>query len=550
MVHPAETFLTDLEVPEVVFWSSGNNPTQRLFGLTAGEVTAHFKALYLLADRIVGAASFYYESRITRAVTDSLRVLFERGDALYFIDEDTDDFGVHGRLKREKSPATMSAYRDPLLVDTRSNELASLGHILRRPAWSISDYIADFWVQDLLSREVGTIGYSIWRNIPDEQQRERVILGLSSLAQSRRKDFVWDYIKPALRAMNLPAGLMGPIRTRLSRIYSAVTANLLGFSMDRLSHGVGSPYVDDSSRYDTDLFLACMESLGLRNAIVSLGAVDLITLKASQELTLFREFYFALIKAVTYRRSEASRWLPIYQTAAQGYSTREVDAQAFRRAFVDLCRSLGRNTHRYKRPLDLLLYSYDALNKLVVDDFIALVNRMRPSDARHEVSERALPITIKGGGKMPKSPSRSKVFISYSRQDHEWLRKLRVHLRPLERNGLLSVWTDLDIAPGTKWREEIKDGIASAKIAVLLVSSDFLNSEFIAAHELPLIFKAAERMQVRLLWISIGPSLYTETEISKYQALNDPAKPLALMSKPEQDRELVEIAKKIKDSLV
>ena len=550
MAHPIETLLAELEVPEVVFWSSGNYPTQRLFGLTEAEVTAHFKALYLLADRIVGAASFFFESRITRAITDSLRLLFERGDAIYFIDEDTEDFGAHGRLKMEKSPAAMSAYRDHLLVDSRSNQLASLGHILRRPAWSISDYIADFWVRDLLSREVGSIGASIWRNIPDKRQRERVILDLSALAQSRKKDFVWDYIKPALRAMNLPAGLMTPIRTRLSRIYSAVTAGLLGFSMDRLSHGVGSPYVDENSRYDTDLFLACMDGLGLRDAIVSLDSADLIKLKTSQELTLFREFYFALIRAVTYRRPEASRWLPIYQMAARRYATRQVDAEAFRAAFVDLCRSLGRNANKYKRPLDLLLSSYDALNRLVVDDFIALVSRMGPSDARHEVSEFAMPITVQGESKMPTSPGRSKVFISYSREDDQWLRKLRVHLRPLERKGLLSVWTDLDIAPGTRWLEEIKEGIASAKIAVLLVSSDFLDSEFIATYELPLILDAAERMQVRLLWISIRPSMYTETEINKYQALNNPAKPLALMSKPEQDRELLEIAKKIRDSLV
>lgn len=48
------------------FWSSANKPTQELFGLTAQEAFLHFKVLYLLTDRVIGAASFYFESEMTR----------------------------------------------------------------------------------------------------------------------------------------------------------------------------------------------------------------------------------------------------------------------------------------------------------------------------------------------------------------------------------------------------------------------------------------------------------------------------------------------------
>jgi len=141
---------------------------------------------------------------------------------------------------------------------------------------------------------------------------------------------------------------------------------------------------------------------------------------------------------------------------------------------------------------------------------------------------------------------RQEVFISYSHRDKKWLDRLMVHLKPLERAGLVAIWADTRIGPGRRWRVEIKQAIESANVAILLVSADFLASDFIMNNELPPLLQAADNRGVTISPLLLSPCLFEETEtLAQFQAVNKLTHPLIQMAEGEQEALFHNLSKQI-----
>jgi hypothetical protein len=132
----------------------------------------------------------------------------------------------------------------------------------------------------------------------------------------------------------------------------------------------------------------------------------------------------------------------------------------------------------------------------------------------------------------------NRLFISYSHGDADILERLLVHLRPLERDGLVDAWNDTRIAAGADWKLEIQNALQHARTAILLVSADFLASDFIVSDELPELLDAAQKRGTLILPIIVKPSRFArDPMLNRFQSVNRPEAPL--ISLPEAERERI-----------
>ncbi len=139
-----------------------------------------------------------------------------------------------------------------------------------------------------------------------------------------------------------------------------------------------------------------------------------------------------------------------------------------------------------------------------------------------------------------------KAFVSYSHADKESLSRLQVHLKPLERAGLVDVWADTRIKAGQKWKEQIAEALNNAAIAILLISADFLASDFIVDDELPPLLAAAEERGTTILPVILKPCRFERDDsLSRFQAINAPSEPLLKLDEIDQEEIYHRVAERI-----
>lgn len=166
---------------------------------------------------------------------------------------------------------------------------------------------------------------------------------------------------------------------------------------------------------------------------------------------------------------------------------------------------------------------------------------------KSDVEEVTVTKTVtKEDKKMEKKHS---IFISYSHEDNLWLTKVLKNLKPLQRYyDNVDSWSDKKIMASDVWKDEIDKALKKATIAILLISSDFEASDFITNEELQPLLDKAQADGTKIMPLIVRPcAFFEECGLSKYQAVNDPKKPLSGMTEYEQEMALVDMVKTIKE---
>ncbi len=163
-----------------------------------------------------------------------------------------------------------------------------------------------------------------------------------------------------------------------------------------------------------------------------------------------------------------------------------------------------------------------------------------------EVGFSNVQVGNKGISKLKSSLESSKLiaFISYSYQDETLKEKLLKSIKPLNRLGQIEAWDDRRIKPGTEWRKEIQEKLESADIIFLLVSPDFLASDFCNDVEMKQALKMHEAGRAVVVPIILRPCLWEDMPFGKLQAL--PGNGKAISSWKNEDEAFLEVAKRVK----
>lgn len=135
--------------------------------------------------------------------------------------------------------------------------------------------------------------------------------------------------------------------------------------------------------------------------------------------------------------------------------------------------------------------------------------------------------------------SRTKAFISYSHKDERWKNRLMTQLAVLEFEGLLHVWADTRIAAGEDWYQRIQNAMDDSRVAVLLVSPDFLASRFIRNEEVPCLLQRHAQNGMVILPLIARPCAWQLVPwLSQTQVLPKNGKPLSNGNNNEIDENL------------
>lgn len=118
------------------------------------------------------------------------------------------------------------------------------------------------------------------------------------------------------------------------------------------------------------------------------------------------------------------------------------------------------------------------------------------------------------------------IFISYTHADESYRQQLETHLIALQRQGLIRIWHDRKIAPGAERAREIDSHLNAAHLILLLVSPDFIASDYCYGDEVTRAMERHEAGDARVIPIIVRPTYWQNTPLGKLLPLPTDGKPV------------------------
>jgi hypothetical protein len=118
------------------------------------------------------------------------------------------------------------------------------------------------------------------------------------------------------------------------------------------------------------------------------------------------------------------------------------------------------------------------------------------------------------------------IFFSYAHEDEGLMNSVRRQLVVNERNGRILKWHDRKVPAGSEWRKQIDHRLQRAKIILLFVSPDFLDSRYCYEIEGKEALRRHQAGEARVIPVILRPCLFEDAPFSKLQALPTDAKPI------------------------
>jgi hypothetical protein len=143
--------------------------------------------------------------------------------------------------------------------------------------------------------------------------------------------------------------------------------------------------------------------------------------------------------------------------------------------------------------------------------------------------------------------ARVRVFCSYSHRDDRMRLELEKHLTPLRRGGLIDVWNDRCIPPGAHIDQEIDIHLGTADIVLLLISPDFIASEYCYRRELAAALRRHHKGETVVIPVILRAVEWHSTPIGKLRALPKDGRPVNEW--PLRDVALMEVAQGVRQAV-